>query len=305
LRVRLIAKVLLSTLLGWVLLSVVLFFISATRAPGESQATKDALAPAGFMLTTPSNILILGSDQRTPGSKEPGATTSGPSRSDVMLLVRAGGGKSARLSIPRDMVVNLPGHGEYKINAAYAFGGAALSIKTVESFLGIAINHVVEINFEQFPKFVDAMGGVNFTNHVSGGFRDGGYTLRLSAGTHHLNGTQALALARTRDNLCNPSEDDLTRVVRQQELFQDMKDRLLSPAGFIRLPWEAWAAPPTLKTDMSPLTLLSLFASLETSGAAKTGVLEPDGTTTLPDGETALTVSTAEKQAAVARFLAG
>ena len=68
------------------------------------------------------------------------------------------------------------------------------------------------------------MGGVNYTGScvvslISGGFRNGGFTLRLPSGTHHLNGAQALALARTRINLCNPSETDLTRELRQQKLL--------------------------------------------------------------------------------------
>jgi LCP family protein required for cell wall assembly len=76
------------------------------------------------------------------------------------MLMRYGGGKAARLSIPRDTLANIPGHGPTKINAAYAFGGPALMIETVKQFLGIEVNHVVEIDFKHFSEFVDALGGV-------------------------------------------------------------------------------------------------------------------------------------------------
>lgn len=296
-------------LVAWLALSAVLFAISLARAPGVSDETKAALHGGGFPPFSATTVLVLGSDQRAPGTREPGGTTSGPSRSDVMLLIRAGGGRYSRLSIPRDTVVDVPGHGNYKINSAYAFGGAALAIRTVEAFLGIQIDHVVEINFTNFPKFIDAMGGVDVNLNtcvvslISGGFRNGGYTLRLTRGAHHLDGKQALALARTRHNLCHPSENDLTRVVRQQQIFQAMKSRLLSLSSFVRLPWIAWSAPTALRTDMGPLTLSGLFTALATGGSPQTKVLLPSGTTLLPDGEVGLTVSDAQKRAAVAQFM--
>jgi LCP family protein required for cell wall assembly len=298
-------------LLGWLCLSLVLFLISAHfERTSPSSGVASVLRPAGFPLTSANNILVLGSDRRPKGSREPGANTSGPSRSDTIMLIRAGGGHAARLSIPRDTVVEIPGHGLQKINAAYAFGGAALSIEVVERLLGIPINHLVEVNFEDFPKLIDAMGGVDYTggcilSNVDGGARNGGYTLRLSPGTHHLDGRAALALARTRKNLCAPSQTDLQRDEHQQQLFADMKARLLSPSSFIRLPWIAWNAPPAIVSDMSGPALLALFASLTMSGTPPTRVLKPSGEITLPDGEVGLSVSESERRAAAARFLAG
>src|SRR5215469_10791115 len=242
-------------IVGWIVLSLALFLLSAhferTSPPSDVTA---ALKPAGFPLTSANNILVLGSDRRPKGSKEPGANTSGPSRSDTIMLIRTGGGHSARLSIPRDTVVEIPGHGLQKINAAYAFGGPALSISVIERYLGIPINHLVEVNFENFPQLIDAMGGVDYTgeciiSRIDGGFRNGGYTLRLSKGTHHLDGKAALALARTRENLCRPNETDLQRAEHQQALFQAMRSRLLSPSSFFRLPWIAWNTPPALVSD--------------------------------------------------------
>ena len=132
------------------------------------------------------------------------------------MLMRVGGGKSARLSIPRDTIVDIPGHGRDKINAAYAYGGPGLATKTVSQYLGIPINHIVEVNFENFPAFIDSLGGINYTggcvvSNINGGRKNGGTTLRLRRGTHHLNGEQALALARTRKNECNTRQNDLNR----------------------------------------------------------------------------------------------
>ena len=163
----------------------------------------------------------------------PGANTSDAgSRSDTLMLWRIGGGASRRLSIPRDTLVQIPGHGTNKINAAYAFGGPALTIKTVDAFTGLKINHVIIINFANFPKFIDAIGGVNvktgrICSEISGGAQNGGFTLNLSPGAHHLSGIQALTLARTRENSCDPSSSDLTREGYQQQILNAIKSQLM------------------------------------------------------------------------------
>jgi LCP family protein required for cell wall assembly len=301
----------LALLCGWLLLSLALFLLSA-QFERSSLPTNVAsvLKPAGYPLTSPNNILVLGSDRRPKDSKEPGAETSGFGRSDTIMLIRTGGGHSARLSIPRDTVVEIPGHGLQKINAAHAFGGPALSVTVVEELLHIPINHVVEVDFENFPQLIDAMGGVYYTggcivSNLDGGSHNGGYTLRLTRGTHLLDGKQALALSRTRENLCAPDETDIQREEHQQALFNDMKSRLESLSSFVRLPLIAWNAPPAILSDMSGPTLLDLFGALAVDGTPPTRVLKPSGNVTLPDGEEGLTVSAGERQAAAARFLAG
>jgi LCP family protein required for cell wall assembly len=302
---------LLALVFGWLALSLVLFLISShfeRTAPPSS--VKGVLDPSGYPLTSANNILVLGSDRRQKDSKEPGANKTGPSRSDSIMLLRIGGGHDARLSIPRDTVVDIPGHGLQKINAAYAFGGPALSISVIKSYLDIPVNHLVEVNFEDFPQLIDAMGGVDYSggcivSKVDGGFSRGGYTLRLKKGTHHIDGKQALALARTRENLCRPNETDLQREEHQQALFTDMKSRLLSPSSFIRLPLIAWNAPPAITSDMSGPTLLGLFGALGISGTPPTRVLRPEGPVTLPDGGIGLHVSESQRRAAVARFMNG
>lgn len=270
---------LIALLVAWLVLSLVLFLISAQIQSGHvSKATKAALSSSGYPLWSANTVLVLGSDVRPkhgPSSKEPGAQTSGSGRSDTILLLRVGGGHSAKLSIPRDTVVNIPGHGTDKINAAFAEGGAPLAIRTVEQYLGIKVNHVVLVNFTNFPKFIDALGGVDFISHkrllslISGGRKNGGFTLRLRRGSNHLDGQQALQLARTRENALDPSENDLTRERRQQQLLADIKGKITSPSTFFRLPWVAWTAPQAIKTDMGGLSLLGLFASIETTGSPK------------------------------------
>ena len=289
-----------------------LFLISAqVQSAKVSDAADTELSGGGYPLTSPNTVLVLGSDARTKGSKEPGANKIGqPSRSDSILLMRIGGGHNATLSIPRDTVVDIPGHGQNKINAAYAIGGPSLAIRTVEAYLGIQVNHLVEVNFENFPQLIDALGGVTYkgscvVSKLNGGFKNGGYTLRLKGGEQEINGKQALALARTRHNDCNPKESDLTRARRQQKIVGSIKDKVTSFETFIRLPWVSWAAPKAIRSDMSGPSLLGLVGAELTAGKSKPTVLKPTGALTLPDGGAGLTVDDASKQRAVDRFLAG
>jgi LCP family protein required for cell wall assembly len=304
-----VVKWLALALVGWLLLSLVLFLISATlqqnQVPSSAQA---ALSGGGVGLTSPQTTLVLGSDRRTPGTKEPGASVSGPSRSDSIMLMRFGGGHSTKLSIPRDTVVDIPGHGRDKINAAYAIGGPELTIKTIEQYLGIEIDHLFLVNFANFPALIDAMGGIDYTggcvvSRINGGFNNGGYTLRLHRGTTHIDGRQALALARTRENLCNRREDDRTRARRQQKILSSMKSRVFSVHGFLRLPLISWNVPKSVQTDMGGPRLLGYALGLALNGNAPTLVLRPSGFERLPNGGDGLDVSDAEKQAEVQRFL--
>ena len=120
--------------------------------------------------------------------------------------MHVGLGSVRKLSVLRDTPVDIPGHGTQKINAAYAFGGAPLMIKTVEAYLGngLEINHIVEVSFEDFPDFIDALGGIDVKLDdciQSNSF--GGKRVRLSKGEHHLDGKDALAFARVRENECD------------------------------------------------------------------------------------------------------
>ena len=260
---------------GWLLLSLVLFMISAQLTDGVSDETEDALASGGSLLTG-STILVLGSDERPEGSLEPGAGAS-PARADSILLLRVAFGSVRKLSILRDSPAAIPGHGTQKINAAYAFGGAPLMIETVEGFLGngVEINHILEVNFEDFPDFIDALGGIDVK--VANCIRSnsfGGRRVRLSKGEHHLDGKDALAFARVRKNECDISEDDRDRAARQQQVMTAIRSQIVSPSTFFRLPLVSWEAPRTIRSDMKGPGLLALFTDLLTGGTGKTRVLE-------------------------------
>jgi LCP family protein required for cell wall assembly len=304
-----VLKWLVVALVGWIVLSAVLFMVSAQIQRGDlADKVGPQLDPGPYPLTGANTILVLGSDARTQGLAEPGS--GGPSRSDSIMLLRIGGGANASLSIPRDTVVDIPGHGSNKINAAYAFGGAALATQTVKQWLGIEVNHVVEVSFENFPQLVDALGGVTYKggcvhSEINGGRRNGGTTLRLPRGETEINGRQALALARTRKNLCAPNENDLDRARRQQQLVAAMKDKVTSFETFIRLPWVSWAAPKAVRSDMAGPTLLGVVGASLTGGSGKERVLQPSGSVTLPDGGAGLTVDDATKRDAVEKFLRG
>jgi LCP family protein required for cell wall assembly len=292
---------------GWLLLSLVLFLISATIQAGDVD-TGDELSSAGPMPFATNTILVLGSDARPKNTKEPGGVASG-SRADSIMLLRLGGGQSSSLSIPRDTAVDIPGHGLNKINAAYAFGGVPLTIKTVEQYLGIDINHVMLVSFTNFPKLIDAMGGIDYTGgcvraKVNGGYKNGGVTLKIKKGTTHLDGARALALSRVRHNACKPHEDDFARQQRQQLLISGMKSQVLSIEGFIRLPLISWNIPKALDTDMGGPTLIGMFSALALFGS-------PDPTTfpekqvtfiTLPDGGSAISIPPEVRRKLVRRF---
>ncbi|HVF77165.1 MAG TPA: LCP family protein [Solirubrobacteraceae bacterium] len=296
---RIVRWVLLAVI-AWTALSVLVFLVSAQIQQGKVSDANEHLGGAGYPLTSPNNILVLGSDVRTAQTAEPGAQTTGNGRSDSILLLRVGGGANSRMSIARDTVVDIPGAGRQKINAAYAIGGTSLAVQTVERFTGIDIHHVMIVSFEDFPQLIDAMGGITYrggcvVSRINGGYSNGGVTLRLKAGKTHIDGKQALALARTRKNACNPDEDDLTRARRQQKIVGAMKRRLLSPMAFVRLPLVSWNVPKAMRSDMSGPTLLGVFGALAFAGTPQTAVL----------GSLSGQVPESVKQQKVRRFLAG
>ena len=287
---------------SWMLLSLVVFLISAQTAPGVSDDAEKALSGGGTLFTG-STVLVLGSDQRTEGTREPGATTSGPSRSDSILLLHVGFGTVRKLSIPRDSYV--PGVG--KINAAFAQDGASGAIRAVESFMGndLEVNHVILVSFENFPKLIDALGGIDVhLDHCLKSNRFGGKRIKLRAGDNHLTGREALRFARVRENRCDPNEDDRDRAARQQLVLAAMRSRVVSPlnwpSSLVRLPLIAWQAPRTLPSDMKGPGLMALFTDLLTGGSGEPNVLKPysDGG---PGGS--LLVSEGERARAVEELL--
>ena len=268
----------------WLLLSAVLFLISAQNRAGNLPAgAQSQLTSAGPMLFTPNTVLIIGLDNRPatgPGSKEPGSNYNEKlANTDTIMLWRIGGGVSRRLSIPRDTLVDIPGLGSAKINAAWSYGGPALALRVIKQFTGLQINHLIVVDLANFPKFIDDIGGVTVTtgricSNISGGVKNGGFTLNLDPGSHHLTGLQALTLARTRENSCDPAYNDLSREQAQQQILNGIKSQLFSLHAFFNLPWAAWDAPGVVQTDMGGMTLLQLFAAAEIGGSAPPSLLK-------------------------------
>lgn len=262
---------------AWLLLSLVLFLVSAQLEPGVSPATEQVLGGASPL--TGSTILVLGTDARVGASIDRSQT--GPPRADTIMLLRVGLGGVRKLSIPRDTYAEIPGHPTQKINAAYALGGAPLMVQTVENFFGgrVRVDHLVELDFADFPKLIDALGGITVHSKsriCSPPFDNFWRGLRFPKGDLHLNGQQALGFARVRKNRCAPNETDLDRAQRQQEVVDAIRRRLLAPATFLRLPLVAWRAPKALRTDMRGPTLLALFATMAIGGSGgQAHVLEP------------------------------
>ena len=106
---------------------------------------------SGLLMTTPTTTLLLGTDHG------PGAGREGAHRSDSIMLVRTDPdrGRISYLSIPRDLRVDVPGHGFAKINAAYQFGGPDLAVRSIRDFTGLRINHVVVVDFQNFERLID------------------------------------------------------------------------------------------------------------------------------------------------------
>ncbi|MDQ3935668.1 MAG: LCP family protein [Actinomycetota bacterium] len=285
----------------WLLLSFVIFMISAQTQEGVSSRTEDALSGRGSLVTG-STVLVLGSDERSKGTREPGAADD-PARADSIMLLHVGIGSVRKLSILRD---SYAGPDVGRINAAYAQGGAAGMVRVVERFMGngLEVNHVIEVNFENFPELIDALGGVDITlDNCLKSDRFGDKRVRLSKGKHHLSGREALRFARVRKNRCAPNEDDRQRAARQQQVLKGMRDRLVHPrnwpSSFVRAPWIAWEAPRALRTDMRGPGLLMLFTDLLTGGSGKTSVLKPDGI----NGDGSLRIERSSRAAAARKLL--
>ena len=171
-------------------------------------------------------------------------------------------GRTSFLSIPRDLRVDVPGHGFAKINAAYQFGGQNLAVQTVKAFTGLQVNHMVVVDFQSFEQLIDALGGVSIdvpepilSNRFDCPTRRrnaaGGGTAGASPRRADDDGRRALVYSRVRENRLNPAENDLTRGERQQAVVRAIGDDVTSFSTLVRLPFLADDLIAPLATDLS------------------------------------------------------
>lgn len=170
----------------------------------------------------PVNILILGSDSRI-SAGDPGQWEAGAQRTDAIMLLHISGDRqsAAAISIPRDTWVDIPEHGEAKINAAFSFGGPTLMIHTFEQLTDVRIDHFVVTDFESFSTMTDALGGVRIRLSSPLETPDG----IIPAGDQRLNGEQALSYVRQRYGL---SGGDFSRVQRQQNWMRSIMSEMFN-----------------------------------------------------------------------------
>jgi LCP family protein required for cell wall assembly len=174
------------------------------------------------------------------------------------------------LSIPRDIEVPIPGSSTQKINAAFQIGGPALAIRTIRQFTGIDVNHVIVVNFADFRDLIDALGGIDVT--VPKPIRSNRFDCpfstqarceqwqgwRFEKGTQHMSGQRALIYSRIRENMLDPSETDVTRGARQQDVMNAVASKFTSPSVLARMPFSGSSFAKPLTTDLTAGQLTQL-----------------------------------------------
>ncbi|MEU4874701.1 LCP family protein [Streptomyces sp. NPDC021608] len=182
------------------------------------------------------NILVLGSDTRSGANKKlGGGADDGSARSDTAMIIHVykGHKKASVVSVPRDTLIDRPActdangvaHDAARgvmFNSAYSTGGAACAVKTVESISGVRMDHYLEVDFSGFEKLIDELGGVPVTTTKA--IKDPDSHLDLKAGTHTLDGEQALGLVRTRHGVGDGS--DLGRIQLQQAFIKALVNQV-------------------------------------------------------------------------------
>jgi LCP family protein required for cell wall assembly len=247
-------------LIGWTVagyLSVRSGVKQANERLGER--AKAQLAPQdGLMLTTPSMILVVGSDHSTH------PTRRGNRLADSIMLIRTDPEHHSMsyLSIPRDLEVDVPGFGHEKVNSALPLGGPSLMIRTIREAFGFEINHVIVLDMSSFKDVIDALGGIDVnvrspavTKHecpypsAERCQRWGGW--RFGRGIQHMDGKRARIYSRIRKNDLAPGEGDLNRTGRQQQVLQATLGKMVGVGTFIRLPFIGEDLVKPLATDLT------------------------------------------------------
>jgi LCP family protein required for cell wall assembly len=267
------------TLVGLLLLIVIwsiagyLSFRSGVAKANErlqktSPGVERVLAPQkGAVISNPTTILLLGRDFANTDQR----VTDNHSDSIMILRTDPDHHRLAYLSIPRDLRVAIPGHGEQKINAAMQIGGPELVVRTIEGLTGNAlrINHVMIVDFAQFKDLIDNIGGIDINvpepilsnkfdcpYDAAGCARWRGW--RFAKGWQHMDGRRALIYSRIRENQLDPRDTDVTRGGRQQAVLRAALHKLVGFGTFVKLPFDGKSLLTPLTTDLSAWQFVEL-----------------------------------------------
>jgi len=210
----------------------------------------------------PFTVLLLGDDRR-PGEEV--------SRADTIIVARVDPVQRRvwLISIPRDTKVKIPGHGTDKINATTFYGGPSLAVETVEEFLGITINHYMQVNFLGFQEVVDGIGGVwvdvdvEIDDRKAASHSPGFRAKHIEPGYQLLDGEHALTFVRSRDF----PDADFTRMKHQQQFFKALADQATKIDNVLKIPGLVSGIASHMSTDMSAKQIIDMAIALKDAGS--------------------------------------
>lgn len=209
-------------------------------------------------------VLLLGIDNRS------NQITLQRTDTIVVVHVDVRTGHVSLLSVPRDTMVQLAGHGVQKINAAAEFeGGPQGTVTTVNRLLGTNIRYYVLTNFSGFQNVIDALGGVVIDVPTAMHYHASNVNIDLKPGVQLLTGVQALDFVRWRETALG----DIARTLDQQMLLKAVAHRLLTPSGLVRLPLVLPAMGKAVQTNLPGNYLLTLMNVARTMGGSQHPIL--------------------------------
>ncbi len=252
-------------ILLWVLAGFLAYSLALTAIFAFSVTKVEAMPTEQVAGTSGTNYLLVGTDNRDNLTKKQrkqlGTGYIEGQRTDTIMLLHVPlVGEPTLVSIPRDSWVPIEGHGSDKINAAYAFGGPALLVNTVEQTTGLHIDNYVEIGMDGVAEVVDALGGITLCPKAN--YDDERSGLKIKKGCQEVNGKTALAYVRMRYS--DPT-GDVGRAERQREY--------IAAVG---------------KKAMSPTTWLNPFKAFSVSNAAADSLTVDEGTGIIDDSRLAI-----------------
>jgi polyisoprenyl-teichoic acid--peptidoglycan teichoic acid transferase len=227
----------------------------------------------GLLLSNETTILLLGRDHENNDRRV------GLNNTDSIMILHTDPSRHrlVYLSIPRDLRVPIPGYGEDRINSTLPRGGIPLAIRTIQSFTGLGINHVMVVDFQAFKELIDNIGGIdiNVPGPILSNKFDCPYDAsrcqtwqgyRFAKGMQHMNGQRALIYSRIRENRLDPSESDITRGERQQQVLRAVLGDLLGFSTVTKLPFNGADLLTPLTTDLSAWQFVQLGWVIKRAG---------------------------------------